>query len=77
MSAIIMLKLTGAEGEPIWINPSLVSYITPGADGAKITLAAGAGVEVKECAEAVVRALLHSDSIVQNPQPQTTGAARN
>jgi uncharacterized protein YlzI (FlbEa/FlbD family) len=77
MSAIIMLKLTGAEGEPIWINPGLVSYITPDKDGAKIVLAAGASVDVRECAEAIVKALLHSDSIVQHPQPQTAAVARN
>jgi hypothetical protein len=64
MSAIIMLRLTGADGEPIWVNPSLVAYLTPKERGAKIVLAAGASVDVKEGAEGIVKALLHSDSVV-------------
>jgi hypothetical protein len=53
-----LVKLAGAEGKPVWVNPANVTCVEPSAGGALITVLGGGTVQVSDGAERAVQLLM-------------------
>ncbi|MCA9560993.1 MAG: hypothetical protein KC583_20735 [Myxococcales bacterium] len=53
-----LVKLAGAEGRPVWVNPANVTCVEPLEDGALVTVLGGGTVQVTDNAERAVQLLM-------------------